>query len=394
MQVSLVTGNNIYFANGFSSLFIPYHLALGTSEDLSDAKRIFDGKFTRFLEFFPETSKLTFSTEQIIEKNVRAEGFTQALESNQNFLQDLKTLFNQPEPEKSDDSHEEYKWQEYQCFIKHENVPADGFFYTDVSIPDTMKPFLKRIKQIEELKVSQVQLDFTRVRPNERIQVEENKMRPVLNGQDIFSKGRQELTILPANEIFGEGIFIEFDIEAINRWRSDYVEDLEPRVNRLVRDVDDSSNAQGSTLRRKMRTNGIKHTLIHTFSHILMRELEFSCGYPTASLKERLYISPRMSGLLIYTAEGAEGSMGGLVSQGKTDVIENLIKMSLERAVDCSSDPICWESDGQGIFDLNLASCFSCSLVSETACEDRNLLLDRRVLIDPKYGFFRSLLKS
>jgi len=41
-----------------------------------------------------------------------------------------------------------------------------------------------------------------------------------------------------------------------------------------------------------------------------MRELEFSCGYPTASLKERLYISTnpekQMSGLLIYTAEGSE----------------------------------------------------------------------------------------
>jgi hypothetical protein len=53
---------------------------------------------------------------------------------------------------------------------------------------------------------------------------------------------------------------------------------------------------------------------------MMMRELEFSCGYPTASLKERLYISTnaekQMSGLLIYTAEGSEGSMGGLVSQG------------------------------------------------------------------------------
>ena len=128
----------------------------------------------------------------------------------------------------------------------------------------------------------------------------------------------------------------------------------------------------------------------------MMRELEFSCGYPTASLKERLYISENndmsMSGTLIYTAEGSEGSMGGLVSQGETEKIMEIILKGLNRSLDCSSDPLCWESDGQGIFDLNMSSCFSCSLVSETACEELNLGLDRRVLIDKDFGFFKDLL--
>ncbi len=95
-----------------------------------------------------------------------------------------------------------------------------------------------------------------------------------------------------------------------------------------------------------------------------------------------------MSGVLIYTAEGSEGSMGGLVSQGDTNRISIIIKKGLERMENCSSDPLCWESGGQGIFDLNLASCFSCSLVSETACEEMNLGLDRRVLVDEEFGYF------
>ena len=57
--------------------------------------------------------------------------------------------------------------------------------------------------------------------------------------------------------------------------------------------------------------------LVHTFSHLIMRELEFRCGYPTASLSERIFVSNdenyKMYGCLIYTAEGAEGSMGGLI---------------------------------------------------------------------------------
>jgi hypothetical protein len=130
---------------------------------------------------------------------------------------------------------------------------------------------------------------------------------------------------------------------------------------------------------------------------MMMRELEFTCGYPTASLKERLYISsvnPQriMSGVLIYTAEGSEGSMGGLVSQGESEKILEIITKGLERSITCSSDPLCWESEGQGIFDLNLSACFSCSLVAETACEEMNLGLDRRILVDENFGYFYDLI--
>lgn len=127
-----------------------------------------------------------------------------------------------------------------------------------------------------------------------------------------------------------------------------------------------------------------------------MRELEFSCGYPTASLKERLYISSNndknMSGVLIYTAEGSEGSMGGLVSQGEPFKILEIIRKSLSRSSNCSSDPLCWESEGQGVFELNLSACFSCSLVAETACEEMNLGLDRRVLVDENFGYFKDIM--
>ena len=99
-----------------------------------------------------------------------------------------------------------------------------------------------------------------------------------------------------------------------------------------------------------------------------------------------------MSGVLIYTAEGSEGSMGGLVSQGESEKILEIIIKGLERSLTCSSDPLCWESEGQGIFDLNLSACFSCSLVAETACEEMNLGLDRRILVDENFGYFYDLI--
>ena len=71
--------------------------------------------------------------------------------------------------------------------------------------------------------------------------------------------------------------------------------------------------------------------------------------------------------------------------------ILEIIKKGLERSINCSSDPLCWESEGQGIFDLNLSACFSCSLVAETSCEEMNLGLDRRVLVDEDFGYFKSI---
>jgi hypothetical protein len=237
-------------------------------------------------------------------------------------------------------------------------------------------------------------LDFTRVKPKERVifngEVQESSI-----GQNIFSVDSKELFTLPANETLGEGLFFEFSNEKIDNWVFGNINELENRFGKYLNTIPDS-NSQGLSSKMKIYNNKYKHFLIHSFSHMMMRELEFSCGYPTASLKERLYISTnpekQMSGLLIYTAEGSEGSMGGLVSQGEPEKILEIIKKGLERSINCSSDPLCWESEGQGIFDLNLSACFSCSLVAETACEEMNLGLDRRVLVDEEFGYFKSFL--
>ncbi len=82
-------------------------------------------------------------------------------------------------------------------------------------------------------------------------------------------------------------------------------------------------------------------------------------------------------------------------------VAENLDRLmisALENARWCSSDPLCIESQGQGVDALNLAACHACSLVSETSCEQRNLLLDRGLLVGtpeaPEVGFFNDWLNG
>ncbi|MBP5984133.1 MAG: DUF1998 domain-containing protein [Fluviicola sp.] len=397
MRIALVTANNVYYANGFSSLFIPMHLAENKPKVLIEALNILEKKYSKYFERTAInrveywSSKFDFN-DFLIDNDINPENegaFKIKLESE--FLNIANTV-------EISDKHEEYRWQEYRCFSNHSTLPDieinKGLRFNDIQLPNELINLFKKIQQVEELKVTNVQLDFTRVKPKERIVVN-GEVQESSSGQNIFSIDSKELFTLPANESLGEGLFFEFSNEYIDKWISENVVVLANRFEKYLKEVP-NPNSQGLSSKMKIFNNNYKHFLIHSFTHMMMRELEFSCGYPTASLKERLYISTNpekeMSGILIYTAEGSEGSMGGLVSQGEPEKVLEIIKKGLERSVNCSSDPLCWESDGQGIFDLNLSACFSCSLVAETACEEMNLGLDRRVLVDEDFGYFNNLI--
>jgi len=396
-DMTLVTANNVYYASGFSSLYIPIHLAENKTQEIIDSISILEKKYQKYFER-SSISRTEYWMQKFNLEDFLIENNIQPSDEKEFFKQLESEFLNSADRELNIDFHENYRWQEYQCFSNNHSVPNDpknkGLKFTDITLPAKLIPYFTKIQQVEELKVTNVQLDFTRVKPKERIVVNGVASESV-TGKNIFSIDSKELFVMPANETLGEGIFFQFASDKIEKWISNNLEGFQSRFSKYIIN-EPNPNSQGAGVKRKIFNNGVKHFLIHSFSHMLMRELEFSCGYPTASLKERLYISgtpnKTMSGVLIYTAEGAEGSMGGLVSQGEPEKILEIIINGLERASQCSSDPLCWESDGQGIFDLNLAACFSCSLVSETACEEMNLGLDRRVLIDDKFGFFYKII--
>lgn len=405
MQVALVTANNVYYANGFSSLFIPMHLAENKSPELTGALSRLESKYKQAVENAIKSNRQV-KTKQEYFNQLNLESFVYDEEGlnpvdYSKFVGELEIEFIGSIDDTNSDKHEEYRWQEYGCFSRNSLINGldenKGLRFKDINLPNELSDFFKKIQQVEELKVTNVQLDFTRVKPKERIVVN-GEVQESSSGQNIFSIDSKELFTLPANETLGEGLFFEFSYEKIENWIIENYIYLEERFKKYFDELP-SQNSQGLSSKMKIYNNKYKHFLIHSFSHMMMRELEFSCGYPTASLKERLYISKTdsdnfMAGVLIYTAEGSEGSMGGLVSQGEPEKILEIIKNGLERSITCSSDPLCWESEGQGIFDLNLSACFSCSLVAETACEEMNLGLDRRVLVDEEFGYFKNIINA
>ena len=120
--------------------------------------------------------------------------------------------------------------------------------------------------------------------------------------------------------------------------------------------------------------------MLHTLSHLLIRELESTAGYTAASLKERIYCSKdrKMAGILIYTAVAdIVGSLGGIIESAEPKEFLSLLGGVFKHAQWCSLDPVCTEHEGQGPGWLNRAACHACALIPEPACEYNNIFLDR-----------------
>ena len=193
---------------------------------------------------------------------------------------------------------------------------------------------------------------------------------------------------LPAIEVSGEGLFIEFEIGRIQAWESD--ERVLQRAQRL------SSKLEKNALTAELPAVTPRLLLVHTFAHALIDQWSLECGYPSSSLRERIYVDDEMAGILIYTATSdSQGSLGGIIGMAKGGRFIKSFTEALQRSSWCSNDPLCIESGPNGFANANLGACHACALLSETSCEMRNLLLDRGMVIgapDGCPGFFSSQL--
>ncbi len=177
---------------------------------------------------------------------------------------------------------------------------------------------------------------------------------------------------LPAVELYGEGIFLALDEERLKVWEQ--APAVGSRLDRLLpRFAQSGRDALNPLTTRFM--------LLHTLSHLLMRQIESEGGYPAASLIERVYCAnppEPMAGILIHVAvPDIAGSLGGLAELSEPRRFLGILIRALEHSRWCSLDPVCSEHEGQGPGLLNRAACHACALVPEPACDYGNSLLDR-----------------
>lgn len=284
-----------------------------------------------------------------------------------------------------DQTEEEYRYSEYRALLESQTKQDEEFVTCRPDLEEYeewVRGLFDKIVLVEKLAETRVLTGFSRINPPPYREFDR---------ADQFQLSLKRQPWLPGVRVFGEGVFFTLNEQAVQKWLA------LPDVGRRYDEIAENLNRIYARLGRTPRALPTRFFLLHSLAHVLIRRLSFECGYGSSSLRERLYCSEdpsfRMSGVLIYTAAGdCEGTMGGLVQQGKPGRFEPLLVGALEDSLWCSSDPLCVESHGQGIDSLNRAACHACCLLPETSCEEGNRFLDRVALVgspeDRTLGFF------
>jgi hypothetical protein len=261
----------------------------------------------------------------------------------------------------------------------------DEFNATRADIPAGFEKVFESITVVDKLTVINALVGFTRLNPWDGS----------LAGNALAPLARVRKNWLPAVKLLGEGIFFKFGQEPLDTWEKaagDRYGDMAAELNMSFLENERFSP---------------KYVALHTFAHLLIRQLSEDCGYGASSIKEKIYSTftddpgrPEMRGVLVYlAASDSEGSLGGLISIANNPKrMQAVLKNMLYKAMWCSADPLCRVSTRQGFHSLNYAACHDCVLLPETSCEFRNVLLDRVSIIgkpeNPRLGLMGDIAAS
>lgn len=272
--------------------------------------------------------------------------------------------------EKADYSEQKLREDEYDALSKGCSDESGQFKALETPVPPFLAGHFSKVVLVSRLREVLALKGFRRIHPDDP-DPEDIRFSGYYQEKGYTELSREPLDWLPAIEMLGEGIFIQLDVNKLSLWKQDNAtryREMEMRANLYP------------TFSRKFLP---EYVLLHTLSHLLIRQLVATCGYSGASIKERVYCTQagsekQMAGILLYTSSSdSDGSLGGLVRNGKADRLEEIIHGMLHDASWCSSDPICAESKAQGVNSMNYAACHACTLLPETSCESGNIFLDR-----------------
>ena len=283
----------------------------------------------------------------------------------------------------------EIKRMEYEAITHHDDPSYQSnkkhFKAEEDDLPDYFKHYFKRIIRITRLREVRVLLGFTRVdSPDPDADDQPNIV--------YLTKAKDERW-LPAVEVNGEGLFIEFNRQTLDEWLSN------PQVKSIsekyVASYREYCESKGWTIKTD---RDAVYVLMHTFSHFLIKQMAMSSGYSSSAIRERIYFGDKMAGILLYTGSSdKEGSLGGLVELGTVEQMQILMRDAFQEALVCTSDPECMSTLPAGK-NSNGAACHSCCMISETACENGNRMLDRGLVVPltgrEETSYFRELVKN
>ncbi len=265
--------------------------------------------------------------------------------------------------------------REFEALSDPTKARRDSDFTADVvPTPPAWTGLISKVVRLSRLRETKAMVGFTRVDAPDWGEPDSSQRAPL---------SKAELDWVPASTTHGEGIFLVLQPDVVTAWEN--AAETSPHMGRLraahVR-WRKNRDLAGSP---EDHWPGDRYLLLHTLSHLLVREIALECGYSSASITERIYSNSERSeaGILLYTAASdSEGTLGGLVRLADEDQMDRLLRAAFANARRCSSDPLCAEHAPLITEDsLHGAACHACVFASETTCERGNRFLDRRLIV-------------
>jgi hypothetical protein len=239
----------------------------------------------------------------------------------------------------------------------------EDFKTEPIELPESFSKYFENLVLVRRLREVSALTGFYRLESFGYDEDDQRKQSPITNYPEELP------TWLPAVENNGEGIFVALKNSLLSAWEKNtdvhnrFIE-ISTKKNPLP--LDDETVVSP------------KYVLLHSLSHLLIKEISNFAGYSTSSMRERIYCNEETAGILIYTSSSStDGSLGGLVEQGKKPRFNIMMQRALLKSKTCSMDPLCSHSK-PGIGNKQTGSaCHACLFLPETSCECMNNLLDR-----------------
>ncbi|OHO42296.1 hypothetical protein HMPREF2586_05965 [Staphylococcus sp. HMSC034G07] len=231
---------------------------------------------------------------------------------------------------------------------------------------------IKKVNSVRRLQELVVQTGFHRLIPSDEEEAFIKATDDTNNKKIMFSSSDVSIDWYPAKELYGEGIFIEFNEDVLNKWGNFNL--VQEYMKRKINKITDDDHL-------KDKFSNPINILIHTLSHGLIKQFSKLSGYSITSISEKLYFYKNRYGILIYVTDSdKDGTFGGLVRLAEEEKFKLSFNEALKSMEWCSSDPVCREigyNNGQGLYYSNGAACHNCTYLPNTSCSYRNCYLDR-----------------
>lgn len=360
---------------GASNLFYPsFDSALDIPPWTEPIQNLLNDRWDDLLNIPDRNQRLMWVklTQSIMEAATRA-GFS---------AEDIVDTFEKMQHQANSESQDEIRFDEYRVFNGKMSTCHKEFEAYPKALNGKFRNRIETLTKVSRLREVRVLKGFSRIKPPQESQ--DVELAPLSDTPKDW---------LPAIEIRGEGIFFSLRPDTLLEWSNQ--PNVISRCTALEKEFQEDYRKRYPNILEVPKLSPRK-LLIHSLSHIVMRQLTLECGYSSASLRERLYLDDtenRMNGILIYTGTAdSDGTLGGLQARAEEKLFQNTLEGAVKSSYWCSSDPICVEGSMSPREMHSGASCHSCLLAPETSCEFFNKFLDRALLIgtpeDSTLGFF------